>query len=165
MNQICFSAFKIVLRRSWKTGWLHDTDKCLLRRVFCRKHRLRKIAKSKIDSVIVNTQARTLNSGHILKEKDRYNSVVGGPNIYDFFNLLDSKAWNMEETLSPFTEGENKFRYVCNVTVQTCYSSGWTLLSSLVISEGATDLLASYVFLISEHRTFSCDNSSSEGYS
>jgi hypothetical protein len=31
-----------------------------------------------------------------------------------------------------------------SVTVQTSYSSSWMLLSSLVISEGVTDLLASY---------------------
>jgi hypothetical protein len=32
-----------------------------------------------------------------------------------------------------------------SVRVQTCYSSPWTLLPSLIISEGVTDFLASYL--------------------
>jgi hypothetical protein len=41
------------------------------------------------------------------------------------------------------------------VTVQTCYSSPWTLLSPFLISEGVTDLLASYddLFLVSGQKT------------
>jgi hypothetical protein len=39
------------------------------------------------------------------------------------------------------------------MTVQTSYISPWVLLSCLVVSEGMTDLLASYVlFLVSEKK-------------
>jgi hypothetical protein len=41
-----------------------------------------------------------------------------------------------------------------DVTVNACYSSPWTLLSYLIISEGVTDLLARYdMFLVSSQKT------------
>jgi hypothetical protein len=50
-----------------------------------------------------------------------------------------------------------KFAYFVKirvVIVPICYSSPWTVLSSLVTSEGVTDLLASYdLFLLSGQKT------------